>query len=87
MYDVDALKAFYEENYWMEEEEEVRSNMQRFKNLGMTLTPEETSPPTETAPGKWEIQHTAVFSGGSVDMVFIYEQFEGDWPLTYTESQ
>ena len=85
MYDVDALKAFYEENHWVEEE--VWSNMQPFKNLGMTLTPEETSPPTEIAPGKWEIQHTAVFSGGSVDMVFIYKQFGGDWLLTYAESQ
>lgn len=86
-YDLDALKVFYEANYWVEQEEEVRSNMQPFKGAGMTFTAEETSPPVEIAPGRWEIKHTARFTGGSVNMVFIYEQFGGDWLLTYAESQ
>lgn len=86
-YDLDALKAFYEESYWEEQEEEVRSNMQPFKDRGVTFTPEETSPPTETAPGEWEVKHTVRFSGGAVNMVFIYERFGEDWLLTYAESR
>lgn len=86
-YDLDALKVFYEESYWEEQEEEVRSNMQPFKDMGVTFTPEETSPPTETAPGEWEVKHTVRFSGGAVNMVFIYEQFGEDWLLTYAENR
>ncbi len=86
-HDLDALKAFYEENYWNEKEEELRSDMRPFKTFGITITAEETSPPTEIAPGKWEIKHTGRFTMGSVNMVFIYEEFGGDWLLTYTEDQ
>ena len=86
-YDLDALKTFYEENYWNEQEAEVQSNMQPFKSFGMKITAEETSPPTEIAPGKWEIRQTASFSVGSIKMVFIYEEFEGDWLLTYAQNQ
>ena len=86
-YDLDALKTFYEENYWNEQEEEVQSNMQPFKNFGMKIAAEETSPPTEIAPGKWEIRQTASFSVGSIKMLFIYEEFDEDWLLTYAEAQ
>lgn len=86
-YDLDALKTFYEENYWNEQEAEVQSNMQPFKSFGMKITAEETSPPTEIAPGKWEIRQNASFSVGSIKMVFIYEEFEGDWLLTYAQNQ
>ncbi len=86
-HDPDALEVFYEENYWKEEVEEIRSNMQPFKNLGLTFTAEETSPPTEIAPGKWEIKHTARFTGGLVNMVFIYEESGGDWLLTYAKPE
>ena len=86
-HDLDALKAFYEENYWKEQEDEIRSNMQPFKTFGISITGEETSPPTEIAPGKWEIRHIGRFPLGSVDMVLIYEEFEGAWLLTYAESQ
>ncbi len=86
-YDLDALKTFYEENYWNEQEAEVQSNMQPFKSFGMKITAEETSPPTEIAPGKWEIRQTASFSVGSIKMLFIYEEFDEDWLLTYAEAQ
>ena len=86
-YDVDGLKVFYEESYWNEQEEELRSNMEPFKNFGATITAEETSPPTEIEPGKWEIKHHGSFSMGSVDMVFIYEEFDGKWLLTHAESE
>ena len=86
-YDLEGLRAFYEESYWEEEEEELRSNMQPFKSIGITFEAEETSPPTEIEPGKWEIRQTARFSGGSVKMVFIYEQFDGEWLFTYAEAQ
>ena len=86
-YDLDALRAFYEEGYWEAEEEELRSNMQPFKSLGITFEAEETSPPTEIEPGKWEIRQTARFQGGSVKMVFIYEEFDGEWLFTYAEAQ
>ena len=82
-HDLDVLKTFYEENYWNEKEEELRSDMRPFKTFGITITAEETSPPTEIAPGKWEIKHTGRF----VNMVFIYEEFGGDWLLTYAEDQ
>ena len=83
----DALEVFYSEDYWQEEVEEIRSNMEPFKNLGLTFTAEETSPPTEIEPGKWELKHTARFQGGLVNMVFIYEEFDGDWRLTYAKPE
>ncbi len=86
-YDVDGLKIFYEENYWNEQEKELRSNMEPFKNFGATIAAEETSPPTEIEPGKWELKHHGSFSFGSVDMVFIYEEFDGNWLLTHAESE
>ena len=86
-HDLDALEAFYEENYWKDQEEELRSNMRPFRTFGIKITAEETSPPTEIAPGKWEIKHIGRFTMGSVNMVFIYEQFEGDWLLTYAEDE
>ena len=84
-HDADALEVFYEETYWKEQEEDIRSNMESFRNFGMTIDAEEMTPPTEVAPGKWETEHTGRFSGGSVHMVFIYEQFDGEWLLTYAE--
>ena len=63
MHDPDLLEEFYSEDYWQEEVDEIRSNMQPFKNLGLTFTAEETSPPTEIEPGKWELKHTARFQG------------------------
>ena len=86
-HDPDALKAFYEESYWKEKEEEIRSNMGPFKTFGISIKAEETSPPTEIAPGKWEIKHKGSFPLGSVNMVFIYEEFEGHWLLTYAEDE
>ena len=86
-YDLEGLRAFYEESYWKEQEEEIRSNLKPFRSFGLTITVEETSPPTEISPGKWEIRHTGSFSMGSVDMVFIYEEFGGAWLLTYAEDQ
>ncbi len=86
-HDPDALEEFYSEDYWQEEVDEIRSNMQPFKNLGLTFTAEETSPPAEIEPGKWELKHTARFQGGLVNMVFIYEEFDGDWRLTYAKPE
>ena len=86
-HDPDALEEFYSEDYWQEEVDEIRSNMQPFKNLGLTFTAEETSPPTEIEPGKWELKHTARFQGGLVNMVFIYEEFDGDWRLTHAKPE
>ena len=86
-HDLDALKVFYEEDYWNEQEEDIRSNMQPFKLFGVSIKAEETSPPTEIAPGRWEIRHVGRFPLGSVNMVFIYEEFGGDWLLTYAESE
>ncbi|MCY4616040.1 MAG: hypothetical protein OXC71_06580 [Chloroflexi bacterium] len=84
-HDPDTLKAFYEPGYWAAEEEEVRSNMNPFRTFGIEIRAEETSPPTEIAPGKWEIRHTGHFPLGSVKMVFIWEEFEGEWLMTYAE--
>ena len=84
-YDIDGLSAFYEETYWAAEEAEIRSNMQPFRNGGITFTARETSPPTEIAPGEWELRHTASFPGGLINMVFIYEEFDGEWLLTHAE--
>ena len=69
MHEPDALKVFYSDDYWAEEVEEIRENMQPFKNLGLTFAAEETSAPMEIAPGKWETKHTARFDGGLVNMV------------------
>ena len=84
-YDTDALSAFYSEDYWEEERESVRSNIRPFEERGLTFTAEETSPPTKIEPGRWEIRHTARFHGGLVNMVFIYEEFGGEWLLTYAK--
>lgn len=87
MHDPDALEVFYEPNYWEEEVEEIRSNMQLFRNRNLIITAEETSPPTEIAPGKWETRHTASFTGGQLNMVFIFEEFEGEWLITFLRPQ
>lgn len=84
-HDADALEVFYEETYWKEQEQDIRSNMVSFRNFGMTIDAQEMTPPTEVAPGKWETEHAGRFPGGSVHMVFIYEQFDGEWLLTYAE--
>ncbi len=86
-HDPDALEIFYSDSYWEEERESIRTNMQPFKNQNLTFTAEETSPPTEIAPGKWETKHTARFPGGLVNMVFIYEEFDGTWLLTFAKPQ
>ena len=86
-YDVDALSAFYEPGYWAEEEDEVRANLRPFRTFGAKIEAEETSPPTEIEPGKWETRHTGSFPFGSVKMIFIWEQFAGEWLLTYAEAQ
>ncbi len=87
MHDPDLLEEFYSADYWQEEVDEIRSNMEPFKNLGLTFTAEETSAPTEIEPGKWEVKHTARFQGGLVNMVFIYEEFDGDWRLTHAKPE
>ena len=81
----DALEIFYSDDYWREEKDLIRSNMQPFKNQGLLFTSEETSAPTEISPGKWETKHTARFPGGLVKMVFIYEEFNGEWLLTFAK--
>ncbi len=86
-HDPEALKAFYSEAYWAEKAEEVESNMEPFKLFGITIAGEETSPPTEVEPGKWEVRHDASFPLGSLKMLFIYEEFDGEWLLTYAEDQ
>ena len=86
-YDADALAAFYEPGYWAEEEDEVRANLRPLRTFGAKIDAEETSPPTEIEPGKWEIRHTGEFGIGSVKMIFIWEEFDGEWLLTYAESQ
>ena len=87
MHDPDLLEEFYSPDYWQEEVDEIRSNMEPFKNLGLTFTAEETSPPTEIEPGKWEVKHTAKFQGGLLNMVFLYEEFDGNWQLTYAKPE
>ncbi len=87
MYDPDALAVFYSEDYWQEEVEEIRTNMEPFRNLNLAITAEETSPPTEIAPGRWEVRHTARFQGGLIYMVFIYEEFGEEWRLTYAKPE
>lgn len=85
-YDLQGLRAFYEESYWLEEEEELRRNMAPFESRGITFTAEETSPPRQIEPGRWELTHKVSFSGGSLSMKFIYERFDGEWLLTYAET-
>lgn len=84
-YVLEDLRQFYEASYWETEREELRRNMEPFKSRGTVFEAEETSPPREIEPGKWEIKHTARFGGSSVKMKFIYEQFDGEWLLTYAE--
>ena len=86
-YDIDALKAFYEESYFQAEEDELRANIRPFRTFGAKVDPEETSPPMEIAPGKWETRHTGSFPFGSVKMIFIWEEFDGVWLLTYAEPE
>ena len=50
------------------------------------ITAEETSPPREIEPGRWQIKQKASWDGGSVNMEFIYEQIDGEWLLTYAET-
>ncbi|MYB40982.1 MAG: hypothetical protein F4X76_02090 [Chloroflexi bacterium] len=85
-YHLQGLRAFYEESYWLEEEEELRRNMAPFESRGITFTAEETSPPRQIEPGKWELKHKVSFSGGSLNMRFIYERFDGEWLLTHAET-
>lgn len=85
-YEVEELRQFYEESYWEDQKEELRRNMQPFESRGTVFTAEETSPPREIEPGKWELKHRARFNGSSVGMTFIYEQFDGEWLLTYAET-
>ncbi len=84
-YELEDLRQFYAPSYWETEQEDVRRNMEPFKGRGTVFVAEETSPPREIEPGKWEIKHKARWNGSSVDMKFIYEQFDGEWLLTYAE--
>ncbi|MXZ46328.1 MAG: hypothetical protein F4Z08_04955 [Chloroflexi bacterium] len=86
-HDADALAAFYEPSYWKAEEEEVRANMRPFRNFGISIRPEETSPPTEIAPGQWEIRQTGHFPLGSVKLAFVWQEFDGVWLLIHTEAE
>ena len=85
LYDGEALKALYEENYWAEREEQVLYDSANFEKFELKITPEELTPPTEIAPCKWETAHRGHFLGGSVDVVFIFEEFDGEWLLTLAE--
>ena len=84
-YELEALRQFYEPSYWDSEREELRRNMGPFESRGTVFVAEETSPPREIEPGKWQIKHKARFNGSAIDMKFIYEQFDGEWLLTYAE--
>ena len=86
-HDVDALKAFYEESYWQKRKEDIQSDMQPFKIFGMTITAEEAAPPREIAPGKWEIRHLGSFGVGTVNMVFVYEEVDGEWMIIFDEGE
>ena len=85
-YDLESLRTLYEPNYWLSEEEQLRDDMKPFESRNIKFTPEETSPPTEIEPGIWQVKHTARFSGGSVRMKFLYEEFDGEWLLTHAET-
>ena len=65
----DDLKVFYEENYWNDQAESIRADMQPFRLFDIQISAEETSPPTEIEPGKWETKHTASFPLGEIHMV------------------
>ena len=84
-YVLENLRQFYAASYWETEQEDLRRNMEPFKSRGTVFRAEETSPPREIEPGKWEIKHKARWNGSAVDMKFIYEQFDGEWLLTYAE--
>ena len=84
-YVLEDLRQFYEESYWATERMDLERNMEPFASRGTVFEAEETSPPREIEPGKWEVKHTARFGGSSVKMKFIYEQFDGEWLLTYAE--
>ena len=85
-YNLESLRTLYEPNYWLSEEEELRHNMEPFEKRNIKFTAEETSPPTEIEPGIWQVKHKARFSGGSVNMKFIYEEFDGEWLLVHAET-
>ena len=85
-YNLESLRTLYEPNYWLSEEEELRHNMEPFERRNIKFTAEETSPPTEIEPGIWQVKHKASFSGGSVRMKFLYEEFDGEWLLTHAET-
>ena len=84
-YDGEARSAFYEESYWAEREEKVLGDLANFDRFNVKINPEELTPPTEIAPGKWETKQRGYFLGGSVDVVFIFEEFDGEWLLTHAE--
>ncbi len=86
-HDPDLLKELYAPEYWAEQEDAVRDNMRPFRTFGISIRGEETSPPTEIAPGKWEVRHTGHFPLGTIAMIFIWEEFDGEWLLTYAEDQ
>ena len=86
-HDADALAAFYEPGFWEQDEEEVRANMRPFRTFGVTIRAEETSPPTEIAPGQWEIRQTGHFPLGSIKLVFVWQEFDGVWLLIHTAAE
>lgn len=86
-HDPDLLKELYAPSYWAEQEDAVRDNMRPFRTFGIQIRGEETAPPTEIAPGKWEVRHTGHFPLGTIAMIFIWEEFDGEWLLTYAEDQ
>ena len=85
-YEVEKLEPLYEPGYWLDQVDSLRSNIRPFESRGLTFTAEETSSPREIEPGKWQIKHKARYSGGSVDMLFIYEKFGDEWLLTHAEA-
>lgn len=86
-HDPDLLKALYAPEYWAEQEDSIRDDMRPFRTFGIQIRGEETSPPTEIAPGKWEVRHAGHFPLGTIAMIFIWEEFDGEWLLTYAEDQ
>ena len=84
-YDGEALSAFYEESYGAEREEKVLGDLANFDRFNVKINPEELTPPTEIAPGKWETKQRGHFVIGSVDVVFVFEEFDGEWLLTLAE--
>ena len=86
-HDPDQLKDLYAPEYWAEQEDAVRDNMRPFRTFGIQIRGEETSPPTEIEPGRWEVRHTGHFPLGTIAMIFIWEEFDGEWLLTYAEDQ